>query len=141
MTISDTLKQASATLRAASIPTDLLDAQTLLAHALACDRTHLIVHFNQQLDTEKLSNFQGLLERRVAGEPLQYITGHQEFFGLDYARTLAEWNARFQARWAEIEPLGFDARFKRMWEFYLAYCEAGFRSGATDVTQVALVRP
>ena len=64
----------------------------------------------------------------------------QEFYGLDYARTLAEWNARFQARWSEIEPLGFDARFKRMWEFYLAYCEAGFRSGATDVTQVALVR-
>lgn len=65
----------------------------------------------------------------------------QDFHGLDYARTLAEWNARFQARWTEIEKLGFDARFKRMWEFYLAYCEAGFRSGATDVTQVALVRP
>jgi cyclopropane-fatty-acyl-phospholipid synthase len=65
----------------------------------------------------------------------------QEYFGLDYARTLAEWNARFQAKWSEIEPLGFDARFKRMWEFYLAYCEAGFRAGSTNVTQVALVRP
>jgi cyclopropane-fatty-acyl-phospholipid synthase len=65
----------------------------------------------------------------------------QEFFGLDYARTLAEWNQRFQARWHEIEKLGFDRRFKRMWEFYLAYCEAGFRSRATDVTQIALVRP
>jgi cyclopropane-fatty-acyl-phospholipid synthase len=65
----------------------------------------------------------------------------QEFFGLDYARTLAEWNRRFQARWHEIEKLGFDRRFKRMWEFYLAYCEAGFRSRATDVTQIALVRP
>jgi cyclopropane-fatty-acyl-phospholipid synthase len=65
----------------------------------------------------------------------------QEFFGLDYARTLAEWNRRFQARWHEIEKLGFDTRFKRMWEFYLAYCEAGFRAGSTDVTQVALVRP
>ncbi len=48
---------------------------------------------------------------------------------------------RFQARWHEIEKLGFDRRFKRMWEFYLAYCEAGFRSRATDVTQIALVRP
>jgi cyclopropane-fatty-acyl-phospholipid synthase len=69
------------------------------------------------------------------------VLAKQEFFGLDYARTLAEWNARFQAKWAEIEPLGFDTRFKRMWEFYLAYCEAGFRAGSTDVTQVALVRP
>ena len=61
-------------------------------------------------------------------------------FGPDYARTLAEWNRRFQAAWPEIRPLGFDERFKRMWEFYLAYCEAGFRGRATDVTQVALVR-
>jgi len=64
-----------------------------------------------------------------------------EFFGADYARTLAAWNSRFQAAWHELEPMGFDRRFKRMWEFYLAYCEAGFRSGSTDVTQVALVRP
>jgi cyclopropane-fatty-acyl-phospholipid synthase len=64
----------------------------------------------------------------------------QSFHGEDYARTLAEWNRRFQAAWPEIRPLGFDERFKRMWEFYLAYCEAGFRGRATDVTQVALVR-
>jgi cyclopropane-fatty-acyl-phospholipid synthase len=65
----------------------------------------------------------------------------QSNFGDDYARTLAEWNRRFQAAWPEIEPLGFDGRFKRMWEFYLAYCEAGFRGRSLDVTQVALVRP
>jgi cyclopropane-fatty-acyl-phospholipid synthase len=64
----------------------------------------------------------------------------QDFFGLDYAETLAEWNRCFQRAWPEIQTLGFDQRFKRMWEFYLAYCEAGFRSGSTDVTQVALVR-
>ena len=64
----------------------------------------------------------------------------QGFFGLDYAETLAEWNRRFQRTWPEIQGLGFDARFKRMWEFYLAYCEAGFRAGSIDVTQVALVR-
>lgn len=64
----------------------------------------------------------------------------QSNFGEDYARTLAEWNRRFQAAWPEIEPLGFDGRFKRMWEFYLAYCEAGFRGRSLDVTQVALVR-
>ncbi|MBI3505370.1 MAG: class I SAM-dependent methyltransferase [Proteobacteria bacterium] len=64
----------------------------------------------------------------------------QGFFGLDYAETLAEWNRRFQRAWPEIQGLGFDTRFKRMWEFYLAYCEAGFRARSIDVTQVALIR-
>jgi cyclopropane-fatty-acyl-phospholipid synthase len=63
-----------------------------------------------------------------------------EFHGQHYARTLAEWNRRFQSAWHELEPMGFDRRFKRMWEFYLAYCEAGFRTGSTDVLQAALVR-
>jgi cyclopropane-fatty-acyl-phospholipid synthase len=63
-----------------------------------------------------------------------------DFYGQHYARTLAEWNRRFQAAWHELEPMGFDHRFKRMWEFYLAYCEAGFRAGSIDVVQAALVR-
>ena len=56
-------------------------------------------------------------------------------------RTLAEWNRRFRQSWPEIEPLGFDPRFKRMWEFYLAYCEGGFRAGSIDVTQLTLSGP
>ncbi len=55
------------------------------------------------------------------------------FFGDSYARTLAEWSARFYAGWPQIAELGFDDRFRRMWEFYLAYCEAGFRAGTVDV--------
>ena len=51
------------------------------------------------------------------------------------------WHERFRAAWPEIAPLGFDLRFRRMWEFYLAYCQAGFRSGSIDLTQLALVRP
>jgi len=57
-------------------------------------------------------------------------------FGLDYARTLAEWRERFWSVWDRIEPLGFDNRFKRLWEFYLFYCEAGFRARNIDVRQV-----
>lgn len=56
-----------------------------------------------------------------------------ETFGESYARTLAEWQLRFQRAWADIQKLDFDIRFKRMWEYYLAYCEVGFRTGATDV--------
>ncbi len=61
-------------------------------------------------------------------------------FGLDYAETLKLWRQRFRAAWPDIQPLGFDERFRRMWEYYLAYCEAGFRAGQIDVTQVTLTR-
>ncbi|MBL8659949.1 MAG: class I SAM-dependent methyltransferase [Rhodospirillales bacterium] len=61
-------------------------------------------------------------------------------FGRSYARTLALWQSRFQQAWPRIEALGFDGRFKRTWEYYLAYCEAGFRAGSIDVGQFRLVR-
>ncbi|MBP6010713.1 MAG: class I SAM-dependent methyltransferase [Alphaproteobacteria bacterium] len=61
-------------------------------------------------------------------------------FGLDYAETLATWRERFLAAWDDIRTLGFDEKFKRLWGYYLSYCEAGFRAGSIDVTQVALAR-
>jgi cyclopropane-fatty-acyl-phospholipid synthase len=61
-------------------------------------------------------------------------------FGPSYARTLKIWRDRFLAKWSEIAPLGFDERFRRMWELYLAYCEGGFRARAIDVGQFKLVR-
>lgn len=62
-----------------------------------------------------------------------------ERFGLDYAETLKLWNQRFEAAWPGISrQSGFDDRFRRLWRFYLAYCEAGFRSRRTDVIQLAL---
>ena len=57
----------------------------------------------------------------------------REDFGLSYADTLRDWRVRFLVAWPRIVPLGFDPHFKRMWEYYLAYCEAGFRDGAIDV--------
>ncbi|HEY1089744.1 MAG TPA: cyclopropane-fatty-acyl-phospholipid synthase family protein, partial [Burkholderiaceae bacterium] len=56
-----------------------------------------------------------------------------QLFGPSYALTLAEWRRRFLAEWPQIEPLGFDAAFKRLWSYYLSYCEAGFRAGRVDV--------
>jgi cyclopropane-fatty-acyl-phospholipid synthase len=61
-------------------------------------------------------------------------------FSSSYARTLALWQERFQAAWPSIAALGFDRRFKRMWEYYLAYCEAGFRAGTLDVGLYRLER-
>lgn len=61
-------------------------------------------------------------------------------FGQDYAHTLREWRRRFLAAWDDIGPMGFDARFKKLWRFYLGYCEAGFRAATTDVHQIAVAR-
>ncbi|MET1037595.1 MAG: cyclopropane-fatty-acyl-phospholipid synthase family protein [Aeromicrobium sp.] len=61
--------------------------------------------------------------------------------GQDYARTLHEWRAAFHANWDTINAQGFDETFRRMWEFYLAYCEAGFSVGYLDVFQVQMTRP
>ena len=61
-------------------------------------------------------------------------------FGKDYAHTLALWRDRFQGAWPDIQPLGFDERFRRMWHMYLGYCEAGFSAGTVDVTQLTLRR-
>ncbi|WP_020178329.1 cyclopropane-fatty-acyl-phospholipid synthase family protein [Methylopila sp. M107] len=64
----------------------------------------------------------------------------ERIFGLDYARTLSKWRESFLGAWPTIQPLGFDERFRRLWEYYMAYCEAGFRSGNIDVRQVVFAR-
>lgn len=61
-------------------------------------------------------------------------------FGLDYARTLAEWHHEFNHCLDEVRAQGFDEHFVRTWQFYLAYCEAGFRARSTDVMQFTLVK-
>ena len=58
--------------------------------------------------------------------------------GIDYANTLAQWDVSFHEKWQEIKKLGFDQRFKNMWHYYLAYCEAGFRAKHIDVSQFVI---
>lgn len=78
---------------------------------------------------EELAQRHGLvLERQLA-------------FGRDYAETLRRWHVRFNEREAVLREQGFDRRFMRTWRFYLAYCEAGFAQGDTDVVQFTLRRP
>ncbi len=83
---------------------------------------------------------------------LQAITGTTEAhtalrvdrvhaFGRHYAETLRRWRHAFHSAWPRINALGFDETFRRKWEFYLAYCEAGFDSGYLDVAQIRLTRP
>ncbi len=63
-----------------------------------------------------------------------------ELFGDSYAKTLSLWRGRFLEAWKNIEPLGFDERFRRTWEMYLAYCEGGFRASAINVGQFKLMK-
>jgi cyclopropane-fatty-acyl-phospholipid synthase len=72
-----------------------------------------------------------IIEQLVAKVGLRLVSS--EFFGDSYARTLAEWHRRFHETWPSIEALGFDDRFKRMWEYYLAYCRLGFEIGVVNV--------
>ena len=76
-------------------------------------------------------------EAEIAG---LVLVGSTEF-GASYSRTLRIWRDAFNARWNDIRALGFDERFGRMWNFYLASCAACFQAGTTDVTQISLRKP
>ena len=66
---------------------------------------------------------------------------HCEDIGPSYALTLAAWRERFHRRIADVRALGYDDRFLRMWSFYLAYCESGFRERSTGNVQMLLTKP
>ncbi|MDX6042580.1 cyclopropane-fatty-acyl-phospholipid synthase family protein [Scandinavium lactucae] len=77
----------------------------------------------------------------------ELMTRHTDFvvrnlfdMGPDYARTLAHWRQRFVQAWQEIEQLGFDDRFRRMWLYYFGYCEAGFNARTISVVQLTAER-
>lgn len=84
----------------------------------------------------------GMLPSRAAfraAAARQGLVVNDEFaFGRDYARTVAEWRRAFEDNWPAIRQQGFDERFRRLWRFYLAYCEAGFLAGNIDVVQFEL---
>ena len=80
----------------------------------------------------------GIIKTQIERAGLRLVS--QEFFGSSYARTLSDWRPSFRAHLPAIEPLGFDSRFQLMWEYYLAYCQAGFDSGRADVGLYKLVR-
>lgn len=89
MDIRAALKQAMSQLRVANIPSHTLAAELLLMHTLVCDRTWLYTHPEAALDPAAAEKFFALVARRAAGEPTQYLTGKQEFWGLEFDVTSA----------------------------------------------------
>lgn len=74
------------------------------------------------------------------GETFGVPVVRERVFGEDYAKTLATWRDNFRAAWPKLTSQGFDDRFRRLWEYYLSYCEAGFLSGNIDVRQVVFAK-
>jgi len=85
MTLAEAINNAATRFIAAGIGTPRLDAEVLLRHALKRDRAWLLAHFHDRLDEEPRGIFEQAVERRAKREPLQYITGKQEFWGLEFA--------------------------------------------------------
>ncbi len=81
----------------------------------------------------------GALQAEIRRAGLRLV-GSLEF-GESYSLTLRRWHETFNARWDEVAKLGFDQRFKRMWNFYLTSCAGAFRGGNCDVTQITVTRP
>ena len=79
-------------------------------------------------------------ELRKAARAAGFEVVNELAFGADYAETLRRWRERFLAEERRVRAIGFDTRFMRTWEFYLAYCEAAFAGGNTDVMQFTLRR-
>jgi release factor glutamine methyltransferase len=83
------LKEGMAQLRAAQIPSHTLATELLLMHALGRDRAWMYSHPEESLDPATAQKFLALIARRAAGEPVQYLTGKQEFWGLEFEVTSA----------------------------------------------------
>jgi cyclopropane-fatty-acyl-phospholipid synthase len=80
----------------------------------------------------------GIVQKQLERSGLRLVSS--ELFGNSYARTLIEWRDRFHNAWPTIERFGFDIRFRRMWDYYLAYCQAGFETGVLNVGLYKIVR-
>lgn len=84
MSIATALLEGANKLRKAAVPEARREAGSLLMHVLDCDRTYILAHAEDQLTDEQLAKLKTILEERASGKPLQYITGRQEFFGLEF---------------------------------------------------------
>jgi cyclopropane-fatty-acyl-phospholipid synthase len=69
------------------------------------------------------------------------VVQNLEDYGIHYARTLKEWRKRFNANFSKLQDHGFDERFRRLWEFYLCYCEGGFLEKSISVVQLVAAKP
>jgi release factor glutamine methyltransferase len=127
ISIATALLEASQFLRQGGVPEPRREAGSLLAHVMAKDRTFLISHAEDYLSDEDLEHFRELAKRRATGEPLQYITGLQDFYGREFNVSPAVLIPRPETELlveSALEVLNDNARF----------CDVGTGSGCIAVT-------
>jgi cyclopropane-fatty-acyl-phospholipid synthase len=105
----------------------------------------LFDHYRRELDFIRRYIFPGgmlptgaIMQKLGTQYGLQMTS--EKIFGLDYAATLKQWREDFAKAWPQLTTMGFDERFRRMWNYYLSYSEAGFRAGTIDVRQMVFAR-
>src|ERR1044071_5290126 len=128
MTIAEALREASQILQVGGVPEARREAGSLLSFVVARDRTFLISHAEDQIDEPSLNQFRRAVERRATGEPLQYITGLQDFFGREFRVTPDVLIPRPETELlveAALEIVGRTAPF---------ICDVGTGSGCIAVT-------
>lgn len=86
-----------------------------------------------------IPSIEALMQAKTRASDLQLVA--QQDFGHSYALTLRAWRQRFLAQLPTVRAQGFDERFIRLWEFYLAYCEGGFRERSIGVSHLLMARP
>jgi release factor glutamine methyltransferase len=130
VTLQNWVQNGAARLRGGPHPERArLDAETLLLHMLHCDRAFLIAHQNEALTAERAVHYYALIERRMAGEPIQYITGEAEFFGLPFKVTRDVLIPRPETEHLVEKVLSLAANFEK-----LRIVDVGTGSGAIAVT-------
>lgn len=115
----------------------LSESGTALLQVITIDEARF-ERYRRQPDFIQLSIFPGgMLPTKSIIASQAERTGlavvRSEHFGTSYARTLADWRDRFNRAWPQMKDLGFDERFRRLWDYYLVYCEVGFAAGWLDV--------
>ncbi len=127
LSISEAILEASQILRKAGVPESRREAGSLLEHVIAKDRTFVISHAGDQLDTTDLRNFREIVERRAQGEPLQYITGVQDFYGRSFRVSPAVLIPRPETELLVEAALGLMSE-------PTVFCDVGTGSGCIAVT-------
>ena len=86
-TISQAISEGATCFHTSGVDQERRTAGILLCHVLEIDRTHLLTRSDEQIEANRYTAYLALVKRRAAGEPVQYITGHQEFYGLEFIVT------------------------------------------------------
>jgi release factor glutamine methyltransferase len=133
MTVAQALQSATHRLARAS-PTPRLDAEVLLAHVLRTSRTHVLMESQRHLSPKQLAAFEAVVERRAGLEPVAYITGHKEFYGLDFVVDRRVLVPRPETELLVELALGWARRQVYVDEAALAIADIGTGSGCLAVT-------